>query len=175
VDFQDIILKFNQYWAKQGCAVMPPGLASGFPEHRGPLCLAGAAGAQPGASGPEDFSGRYRYRVLLRPAPADIRRVFLNSFKAAGLDRAEHDVRWLPAELDSRPGWEVFLDGLPAARFAYLQEAGGAEPRQACVELVFSLERLALASQRKKNISELAWAGRLTYGDLHSGPAREGA
>ncbi|MDD2804290.1 MAG: glycine--tRNA ligase subunit alpha [Elusimicrobiales bacterium] len=169
MDFQDIILKLNQYWAKQGCAVLPPGPAADFTAHQAPLSLAGAARALPGAGGEEKFPGRYRYLVLLRPAPPDIRRVFLNSFKAAGLDRTEHDVRWLADSREAGRGWEVLLDGLPAARFAYLPEPG-----QACVELAFSLERLALASQRKKNISDLSWAGRLTYGDLHRGPGAEG-
>ncbi|OGR74826.1 MAG: hypothetical protein A2X32_07935 [Elusimicrobia bacterium GWC2_64_44] len=168
MDFQDIILKLNQYWAKQGCAVMPPGPVAGFPAQPAHLCLAGAARAALGAGGPGDLPGRYRYLVLLRPAPPDIRRVFLNSLKAAGLDRAEHDVRWLAADRETGPGWELLLDGLPAARFVYPRQAGG-------VELVFSLERLALASQRRKNTSDLAWAGRLTYGDLHSGPDGEGA
>lgn len=163
MDFQDIIFKLDRFWARQGCALLPPG-AAGL-AGSGPLCLAGAA-----ARGlpPDGLPGMYRYRVLLRPAPADVRRLFLTSLKETGIDRSEHDLRWLTAE-GALPGWQVLLDGLPLASFRYLEQRGGHGPAWAEIEV--SLERLALVSQRKKCEADLAWSGRLTYGALHAGEA----
>lgn len=167
MNFQDLISKLNQYWARQGCALLPPGAAA-WPALDGPLCLAGAAGRA--ALPPDGMEGRYRYLVLLRPAPAASRRLFLDSLRAAGVDRAEHDLRWLTFEDDGVPragrcGWRVLLDGLALARFSYLRPASG----EAAAEIELGLERLALASQRKTAAADLCWAGRLTYGDLHRG------
>jgi len=161
VDFQDIIFKLDRFWARQGCALLPPGAAgaAGLP---GPLCLAGAAA--PGASAPDGLPGLYRYLVLMRPAPADVRRLFLNSIKEAGIDRSEHDLRWLSDE-GGPAAWLVLLDGLPLAGFRYL--APPAARGAAGAEIRISLERLAMVSQRKKRAADLAWSGRLTYGALH--------
>lgn len=161
MDFQDIIFKLDRFWAREGCALLPPG-ATGAAGLSGPLCLAGAAAR--GEPAPDGLPGLYRYRVLMRPAPADVRRLFLNSIKEAGIDRAEHDLRWLSEE-GAPAGWRVLLDGLPLAGFRYLAlpSARGA----AGAEIVISLERLAMVSQRKKRPADLAWSGRLTYGALH--------
>lgn len=161
MDFQDIIFKFDRFWARQGCSLLPPGAAGLSGDV--PLCLAGAAARGPS---PDGLPGLYRYRVLLRPAPADVRRLFLNSIKEAGIDRSEHDLRWLSAE-GGPPGWQVLLDGLPLADFRYREAPGGRGPAGA--EIGISLERLAMASQRKKSEAGLVWSGRLTYGELHAG------
>lgn len=165
MDFQDIIFRLDRFWARQGCALLPPGAArpAGFP---GQLCLAGAEAR--GAIPPGGLPGLYRYRVLMRPAPQDVRRLFLASLKEAGIDGAEHDLRWLSDD-GALPGWQVLLDGLPLARFLYLESRDG--KAHAGAEIEVSLERLALASQRKKRAADLAWRGRLTYGDLHGGEA----
>lgn len=167
MDFQDIILKLDRYWAKQGCALLPPG---GAVSHGpgGQLWLAGAAGRT--GLPPDGLEGRYRYRVVLDPAPAGVRRVFLDSLRAAGIDRSEHDVRWAAFDGETGTGWEVLLDGLSLARFTYLPAAANGF-RPAAAEIVTGLERLALASQRKKKPADLCWAGRLTYGELHGGEA----
>lgn len=177
MDFQDIIFKLNRYWAKQGCGLMPLGGADRavLTGGAGALWLAGAARRGPADDGAGLPPGRYLYRVFLRPSPPEVRRLFLQSLKIAGIDRSEHDLRWLPADADGASGWNVLLDGLPLASFLYLRAAGPVEPRPAGVELVVGLERLALASQRKRSAAELAWSGRLTYGDLHPAAGTEGA
>lgn len=174
MDFQEIIFKLNRYWAKQGCCALPPGGPAAPGEllrEPGPAALAGAVG--PAADGL--FGGRYLYQVLFKPPPRDIRRLFLDSFKAAGIDRSEHDVRWEDLDREqaglSSCGWTVLLDGLELARFTYLRRAGAGEPQAA--ELLFGLERAALASQRRRDPAALAWAGRLTYGELHRGLGKE--
>jgi glycyl-tRNA synthetase alpha chain len=161
LDLQDIIFKLDRYWTRQGCALLPPGGAAG-PNFAGPLCLAGAACRKGLPS--DGLSGLYRYRILLRPAPAAARKLFLDSLRAAGLDRAEHDLRWLASEDGRGPGWVVLLDGAPLARFTYLPAGKGF-----AAEMELGLERLALVSQKKRAISELAWSGKLTYGELHEG------
>ena len=166
MDFQEIILKLDRYWARQGCALLPPGAARPRPSAR--LCLAGAARREPAQDGLE---GLYRYRVFLSPAPAGARRAFLESLRAAGIDRSEHDLRWLPFDApdgpDAAAGWNVLLDGQALASFLY--KVSGAGSAQASAEIFVSLERLALASQRRRSAGELTWAGRLTYGELHAG------
>lgn len=152
-----MICKLDRYWARQGCCLLPPGAA---PAAR--ASLAGASGRR--GLPPDGLEGVYRYTVLLRPAPPDTRRLFLASLGEAGIDRAEHDLRWLPLD-GGRPGWQVLLDGRPLATFAYLPPAEGGGAPAAGMEL--SLERLALASQRRRTAASLAWSGRVTYGDLH--------
>lgn len=163
MDFQNIVRKLDRYWARQGCCLLPPSAAPGaaFP---GTACLAGAAGAP---AQPDGLEGRYRYRVLLRPAPAAARRLFLDALRAAGLDRSEHDLRWLAADGKAGRGWTVLLDGLPLARFAYAPAA--AAPRPA--DMAICLERLAMALQKKRRPGDIMWAGRLTYAELHPGEA----
>lgn len=168
MDFQEIILKLNRYWAKQGCFALPPGgpaAPGALLREPGPASLAGAVG--PAADGL--FGGRYLYQVLFRPPPRDIRRLFLDAFRAAGVDRSEHDVCWEDFEAEQAGlaccGWTVLLDGLELARFTYFLSTGGKGPKAA--ELLFGLERMALASQRRRDPAGLAWAGRLTYGELH--------
>lgn len=163
MDLQDIILRLDRYWARQGCCLLPP-CAAHSPRPGTQVSMAGAAG-RAGLS-PDGLEGLYRYRVALSPAPAEARRLFLDSFREAGVDRAEHDLRWLPLE-GGLPGWLVLLDGLPLARFIYRAPQAARGPAGAAIEI--SLERLALASQRKKLFSDLSWSGRLTYGDLHAG------
>lgn len=168
MDLQDIIFKLDRYWARQGCALLPPG---GAVSHGpgGQVWLAGAAGRA--GLPPDGLEGRYRYRVVLDPAPAGVRTLFLASLRAAGIDRSEHDVRWAAFDGEVGTGWEILLDGLPLARFVYLPSPAGAAFRPAAAEIVTGLERLALASQRKKKASDLCWARGLTYGELH-GEAR---
>lgn len=164
MDFQDIITALDRYWARQGCALLPSFSAARL-SAAVPLCLAGAEAA--GGRSPDGLPGLYRYRVLLRPALPEARRLFLAALGAAGLDRAEHDLRWLPFDGPDAAGWELLLDGSPLARFSYCLSGG----RPAGAEITLSLERLALASQKKRTSAELAWTGRLTYGALHGGEA----
>lgn len=165
MNFQELIFTLDRYWAKHGCAVRPGGAAPALSGVR-PVSLAGAV-RLPSLPG-------YAYQVLLRPAPPEARRLFLGAVKLAGIDRSEHDLRWVEAGRGLLPrgvqclGWEVLLDGLHLARFIYLQEDGAA----GAAWLELSLERLALASQRKRTVSGLSWADGLTYGMLHDGEKR---
>ncbi len=161
MDFQNIVRKLDRYWARQGCCLLPPGAASA-----GPLPAACLAGAACRPSSGDGLEGGYRYRVLLRPAPAGARPLFLGALRAAGLDLSEHDLRWNAFDGPQGRGWAVLLDGLPLARFAYSRPSG---PRSVSVET--GLERLAMTLQKKKAPADILWAGRLTYGELHSGEA----
>ena len=178
MDFQDIIFRLNRYWAKQGCGLMPLGGAGravfAAANGAGELWLAGAARRGPADAG-RRLAGRYLYRIFLRPAPPDVRKLFLQVLKTAGVDRAEHDLRWAASDGEASRGWTVLLDGLPLASFDYLLSGSGGGARPAGVEIVIGLERLALASQRRKKPADLAWAGRLTYGELHPAEGGEGA
>jgi glycyl-tRNA synthetase alpha chain len=192
MNFQDMISRLNLYWAKQGCALLQPrGLEKGEGSFS-PAFLSGALLAGPAALAcvescrgtgrhapdPLRLCDLYQYQVLLKPPPADIRGAFLGAFRAAGIDLAEHDLRWLAADYDSPAmraagaGWELLLDGWAAARFTYLRRAGGREPASPAALLVFGLERLALCAQKKRSVGELRWNENLSYAELHGGAAR---
>jgi glycyl-tRNA synthetase alpha chain len=111
--------------------------------------------------------------VILKPVPADIRKLYLESLKNIGLDPSKHDVRWIEDDWESPTlgasglGWEVRLDGMEVTQFTYFQQMAGVALKPITCEITYGLERLAMYSQKINNVYELAWDDRRTYGDFH--------
>ena len=86
----------------------------------------------------------------------------------------KHDVRWLEDDWESPTlgasgvGWEVRFDGMEVTQFTYFQQMAGFELKPITAEITYGLERLAMFSQKKRNVFELAWDDRVSYGDIHS-------
>ncbi len=189
MNFQDIILKFDQYWAKQGCAIIQPyDLEKGAGTFN-PATFFGSLTSKPNrvayvepcrrpgdgrfGENPNRLGKYYQYQVIIKPPSKDIQQIYLKSLKAVGINADEHDIRWIEDDWESPTlgasgvGWEVWLDGMEVTQFTYFQQMASFELNPISVEITYGLERLAMYVQKKKSDYELMWNDRLTYGEMY--------
>jgi glycyl-tRNA synthetase alpha chain len=108
----------------------------------------------------------------MKPAPANIQELYLNSLKAIGLDPKLHDVRWMEDDWQSPTlgaggvGWEIWLDGMEITQFTYFQIMAGYALEPITVEITYGLERIAMYSQKKSSVMDIMWNDTVTYGGL---------
>jgi len=193
VNFQDLVLTLQSYWAKQGCVVQQPydrpmGAGTFHPatflrslDNR-PWQSAYVQPCRRPADGrygknPNRLQHYYQFQVLLKPAPDDIIGLYLGSLDEIGIDRAVHDIRFVEDDWESPTlgawglGWEVWLNGMEVTQFTYFQQVGGIELKQTPGEITYGLERLAMYLQGVENVFDLVWvetdAGdKVTYGQV---------
>jgi glycyl-tRNA synthetase alpha chain len=188
VNFQDIILKLQHFWADKGCNVLQP-----YDENMGagtfhPATFFGAlskkpisvAYAQPcrrpkdGRYGenPNRMQHYYQFQVVIKPSPDDIQTLYLESLQAIGIQTEKHDIRFVEDDWESPTlgawglGWEVWLDGMEISQFTYFQQVGGIEVAPISVELTYGLERLAMYIQDVDDFKDLQWNDTTKYGEL---------
>jgi glycyl-tRNA synthetase alpha chain len=189
ITFQQIILKLQQYWDKQGCALLQPydmEVGAGtfhtatFLRALGPEPWK-AAYVQPtrrpkdGRYGenPNRLQHYYQYQVVLKPSPDDIQDIYLKSLEALGIDPKKNDIRFVEDDWESPTlgawglGWEVWLNGMEVTQFTYLQQVGGIDCKPVLGELTYGLERLAMHLQGRESVFELTWVDGVTYGDVY--------
>ena len=191
--FQDIIMTLQQYWAKQGCAILQP-----FDMEVGagtfhPATLLRALGEKPwnaayvqpcrrpkdGRYGqnPNRLQHYYQFQVILKPSPDNIQDLYLKSLEALGINTKKHDIRFVEDDWESPTlgasglGWEVWCDGMEITQFTYFQQVGGFDCKPVSGEITYGLERIAMYIQGKDNVFELDYNGakgkaKLTYGDI---------
>ncbi len=187
--FQDLIMRLQEYWARQGCVVLQPydievGAATfhtaTFLRALGPEPWR-AAYVQPtrrpkdGRYGenPNRLQHYYQFQVVLKPSPDDIQERYLDSLRALGIDTRVHDVRFVEDDWESPTlgawglGWEVWLDGMEVTQFTYFQEVGSLPCRPVLGEITYGLERLAMYLQGVENVFDLVWTPGVTYGDVY--------
>jgi glycyl-tRNA synthetase alpha chain len=186
--FQDLILKLSHFWMKQGCVLQQPydvevGAGTMHPETflrvLGPAAY-GVAYAQPSRR-PAD--GRYgenpnrlykhtQFQVILKPSPAEVQDVYLESLAAIGITLKEHDIRFEEDNWESPTlgawgiGWQVLLDGLEITQFTYFQQSGGIDLDPISVELTYGLERICAFLQGVESVYDLRWSRDKTYGEI---------
>ncbi|MGH9738974.1 MAG: glycine--tRNA ligase subunit alpha [Candidatus Acidiferrales bacterium] len=183
--FQDLLLKLEQYWISRDCVLQQPydievGAGTMHPETF--LRVLGAdpyrvVYAQPSRR-PTD--GRYgenpnrlykhtQLQVILKPSPANIQDLYLNSLAAVGINLKEHDVRFEEDNWESPTlgawgiGWQVLLDGLEITQFTYFQQCGGIDLDPVSVELTYGLDRIAAYLQGVDNVFDVMWSKSMTY------------
>jgi glycyl-tRNA synthetase alpha chain len=189
VTLQELILSLHRYWADQGCVIHQPydlEMGAGtfhpatFLRALGPEPWR-AAYAQPcrrptdGRYGdnPNRMQHYYQYQVVLKPSPADIQDLYLESLTRLGINPRRHDIRFVQDDWESPTlgawglGWEVRLDGMEITQFTYFQEVGGIELNPITVELTYGTERIAMYLQQVDNVYDLEWTKGVTYGDIH--------
>jgi len=187
--FQQLILRLEQFWDRQGCALLQPydmEVGAGtfhtatFLRAIGPEPWK-AAYVQPSrrpkdgryGENPNRLQHYYQYQVVLKPSPQDIQDLYLESLAALGVDPKEHDIRFVEDDWESPTlgawglGWEVWLDGMEVTQFTYFQEVGSLACRPVLGEITYGLERLAMYLQGKESVFELAWTPGVTYGDVY--------
>ncbi len=183
--FQDMMLRLSQFWAKQGCVLALPydlevGAGTMCPETF--LRVLGpepwrVAYLQPSRR-PAD--GRYgenphrllkhtQFQVILKPPPADVQDLYLESLVDMGIDLSLHDIRfeednWEAPTLGAWGiGWQVVLDGLEITQFTYFQQCGGLDLEPISVELTYGLERIAAFLQNSPDVYQVRWNDSVTY------------
>jgi len=190
--FQELILALQDYWAKQGCVVLQPydlEMGAGtfhtatFLRALGPETW-NAAYVQPSrrpkdgryGENPNRLQHYYQFQVVLKPNPANIQQLYLDSLKAIGIDTLTHDIRFVEDNWESPTlgawglGWEVWLNGMEVTQFTYFQQVGGVECYPVTGEITYGLERLAMYLQGVDSVYDLVWTrgqfGVVTYGDV---------
>jgi glycyl-tRNA synthetase alpha chain len=189
VNFQELVLTLQDFWARKGCAVVQPyGLEVGAGTFN-PHTFLRALGPEPwkaayvepcrrptdGRYGenPNRLQHYYQFQVLLKPAPDDSQALYLESMAALGVDLVAHDVRFVEDDWESPTlgatglGWEVWLDGMEVTQFTYFQMVGSIPLEPICTELTYGLERIAMFVQKKDSVFDLEWVDGLKYGEVH--------
>ncbi len=187
--FQQLILRLNDFWDRQGCVLLQPydmEVGAGtfhtatFLRAIGPEPW-NAAYVQPSrrpkdgryGENPNRLQHYYQYQVVLKPSPANIQDLYLESLGALGIDSKEHDIRFVEDDWESPTlgawglGWEVWLDGMEVTQFTYFQEIGSLPCKPVLGEITYGLERLAMYLQDKESIFDLVWNAGVTYGDVY--------
>ena len=187
--FQQLILKLNDFWDRRGCVLLQPydmEMGAGtfhtatFLRAIGPEPW-NAAYVQPSrrpkdgrfGENPNRLQHYYQYQVTLKPSPADIQDVYLDSLKNLGINPQEHDIRFVEDDWESPTlgawglGWEVWLDGMEVTQFTYFQQVGGLDCKPVSGEITYGLERLAMYLQGKDSIFDLVWTPGVTYRDVY--------
>jgi glycyl-tRNA synthetase alpha chain len=134
---------------------------------------------------PNRLQHYYQFQVLMKPSPADVQDLYLESLRVLGIDPAMHDIRFVEDDWESPTlgawglGWEVWCDGMEVTQFTYFQQVGGYDCNPVPVELTYGLERLAMYVQGVENVYDLDWdgidkaKGGKTYGDVFLQAERE--
>ncbi|HOZ02037.1 MAG TPA: glycine--tRNA ligase subunit alpha, partial [Candidatus Syntrophosphaera sp.] len=169
MNFQDIILTLQRYWAERGCNLLQPyDIEMGAGTFH-PGTFFGALGSKPSAiaypqpcrrpkdgrygENPNRLQHYYQFQVIIKPSPDDIQNQYLRSLEAIGIEIAKHDIRFVEDDWESPTlgawglGWEVWLDGMEISQFTYFQQVAGVDIFPVSVELTYGLERLAMYIQ----------------------------
>ena len=192
--FQQIILRLQDYWSQQGCALLQPydmEVGAGTSHTATFLRALGpepwkAAYVQPSrrpkdgryGENPNRYQQYYQYQVVLKPAPSNILELYVGSLEALGFDLKKNDIRFVEDDWENPTlgawglGWEVWLNGMEVTQFTYFQQVGGIDCRPITGEITYGLERLAMYLQGADNIKDIVWTEgtdghKLTYGDIY--------
>jgi glycyl-tRNA synthetase alpha chain len=187
--FQDLILKLQEFWARQGCVALQPYDVEVGAGTFHPATFFRVLGPEPwrtayvepsrrptdGRYGenPNRLQHYYQYQVVLKPSPRESQDIYLESLAAVGIEASKHDIRFVEDDWESPTlgawglGWEVWLDGMEITQFTYFQQVGGIDLRPVSVEITYGLERIAMYLQEVDNVFHLQWTKGVNYGEIH--------
>ena len=188
MDLQTLILKLSAYWASKGCLLEQPWDVEVGAGTMHPATFLRVLGPEPWRAAyvqpsrrPTD--GRYganpfrlvkhqQYQVVLKPAPADVQDLYVESLVALGIDPKEHDLRFEEDNWESPTlgawgvGWQVLLDGMEITQFTYFQQAGGIDLAPITAEITYGLERITMFLARRESVFDIEWAPGIPYGEV---------
>jgi glycyl-tRNA synthetase alpha chain len=191
--FQQLVLRLQTFWAENGCVLQQPYDVEVGAGTMAPETFLRVLGPKPYRVGyvqpsrrPAD--GRYgenpnrlfkhmQFQVILKPPPANVQDLYLESLKAIGIDLRKHDIKFEEDNWESPTlgawgiGWQVMLDGLEITQFTYFQQCGGIDLDPISAELTYGLERIAAFLQDVDSIYDITWVvepdGRpVKYGEI---------
>jgi glycyl-tRNA synthetase alpha chain len=185
---QEIIQTLENYWAKQDCIIFQPYDIEKGAGTFNPATFLRCLGAKPWAcayvepsrrpadgrygENPNRLRQHFQFQVVIKPPPANIQSLYLNSLTKLGIRRKEHDIRFMEDDWQAPTlgawgvGWEVWLNGLEITQFTYFQQVGGIGLEPITVELTYGLERIAMFIQKTDNVFNVQWSENTVYGDL---------
>ena len=188
LNFQQVILTLQQFWAERGALLWQPYYTQVGAGTMNPATFLRVLGPEPwnvayvepsvrpddGRYGenPNRFQLHYQFQVILKPDPGNPQEIYLDSLKAIGIDPRQHDIRFVednweqPAISAWGLGWEVWLDGQEITQFTYFQQVGGVSLDPVAVELTYGLERILIGLHNVKAAWDLPWNDTITYGDV---------
>ena len=177
--FQDTILNLQKYWGNYGCVILQPydiEVGAGTFHPATTLRSLGtkpwrAAYVQPSrrpsdgryGDNPNRLQHYYQFQVIIKPSPKEIKKLYLKSLSAIGINYKDHDIRFVEDDWESPTlgaaglGWEVWCDGMEITQFTYFQQMAGIECKPVSVELTYGLERICMFTQKKNNVFDLLW------------------
>ncbi|HZK43821.1 MAG TPA: glycine--tRNA ligase subunit alpha [Syntrophomonadaceae bacterium] len=189
MNFQEIILALQNYWAKQGCIIGQPYDVEKGAGTMNPATFLRALGPEPwktayvepsrrptdGRYGdnPNRLQHYYQYQVILKPSPDNVIDLYLDSLKNLGIDPQKHDIRFVEDNWESPTlgawglGWEVWLDGMEITQFTYFQQCGGFDCHPVSAEITYGLERIAMYIQNQESVYDIEWVDNISYADIH--------
>ena len=190
MNFQDVILNLQRFWADQGCIIQQPIDQPTGAGTLNPATFLRALGPEPWnvayvepcrrpvdgryAENPYRLGAYYQFQVIMKPSPPNIVELYLDSIKALGIDPMEHDIRFVEDDWEQATlgawglGWEVWADGMEITQFTYFRQVGGFELAPISAEITYGLERISMYLQGVDNVFDLTWVDGVKYGEVHT-------
>ncbi len=188
MSLQNLIMNLQKYWADQGCYLAPSydvevGAGTMTPDTFFRVLDKRAwkvAYVQPSrrptdgryGENPHRVQKHHQFQVIIKPSPADIQKIYIDSLTALGINLGDHDLRFDEDDWESPTigawgvGWQVMLDGLEITQFTYFQQAGGLEVFPTPIEITYGLERLEMFLEEKDSFYDLKWSEDVSYREL---------
>ena len=179
ITFQEVILRLQQYWNQQGCALMQPidtEVGAGTSHTATFLRALGpepwrAVYVQPSrrpkdaryGENPNRLHQHHQFQVVIKPSPTNIVDLYLGSLRALGIDTEVNDIRFVEDNWENPTlgawglGWEVWMNGMEVTQFTYFQQVGGLECKPITGEITYGLERLTMYLQNCDNVFDLVY------------------
>ncbi|HWA96737.1 MAG TPA: glycine--tRNA ligase subunit alpha [Terracidiphilus sp.] len=192
--FQELLFRLQSFWAERGVILQQPfdvevGAGTMAPETF--LRVLGPRPYRVGYAQPSrrPADGRYgenpnrlfrhtQYQLILKPPPANVQELYLQSLEAIGIDLSKHDLKFEEDNWEGPTvgawgvGWQVMMDGMEITQFTYFQQCGGLDLDPICAELTYGLERLCAFMQDVDSVYDVVWSrdpktgAVVTYGDV---------
>ncbi len=175
--FNEIVLKLLEFWKEQGCLVWQPHNVQVGAGTMNPGTVLRVLGPEPwnivyvepsvrpddGRFGdnPNRVQQHHQLQVILQPDPGNPQELYLKSLEAIGIDRTQHDIRFVEDNWESPAlgawglGWEVWLDGQEITQFTYFQQAGSHDLDPVAVEITYGLDRIISTVQGVDSIWDI--------------------
>lgn len=188
MNFQNMILKLQEYWSSQGCILMQAYDSEKGAGTLNPQTFLRSLGPEPWkvcyvepsrrpadaryGENPNRLYQHHQLQVILKPSPDNVQELYLGSLRAIGIDPLEHDIRFVEDNWENPTfgawglGWEVWLNGMEITQFTYFQQVGSIDCELESAELTYGLERIALYLQEKNNVYDIDYTDEIKYGDV---------
>ena len=189
MNFQEMIMALERFWASQGCVIQQPYDVEVGAGTFNPATFLRTLGPEPwrvayvepsrrptdGRYGdnPYRLGHYYQYQVILKPAPVNSQEIYLESLRYLGIDPKRNDIRFVEDDWESPTlgasglGWEVWWNGAEITQFTYFQQIGSIEVDPISLEITYGLERIAMYLQGVDTVFDIKWNEYLRYGDIH--------